>query len=237
MSDSDWLVFESLRRRCDEVELAMDIEIRSIISEVDIDITPRFKNIETIREKLRRETMRLSQMRDIVGFRIVATGGRLRQDEIATRLCGRFQDRKVKIIDRRSNPIHNYRALHLEVEFDGTDVEIQIRTRLQHEWAEAFERLADICGRGIRYGEPLQLNHLEPLLQNLLRALFNELVTLSDVIHSYESLEYLHETAVVSHGYDLAGERGFDLVGEQHKVFRRIKELQAMLTEIRQSLD
>ena len=33
-------------------------------------------------------------------------------------------------------------------------VEVQVRTRLQHEWAEIFEKLADLLGRGIRYGEP-----------------------------------------------------------------------------------
>jgi hypothetical protein len=38
---------------------------------------------------------------------------------------------------------------------DGFPVEIQVRTRLQHEWAELFEKLADQLGRGIRYGEPL----------------------------------------------------------------------------------
>lgn len=33
-------------------------------------------------------------------------------------------------------------------------MEIQLRTKLQHEWANLFEKLADRVGRGIRYGEP-----------------------------------------------------------------------------------
>src|SRR6185312_32792 len=32
-------------------------------------------------------------------------------------------------------------------------VEIQVRTQLQHQWAELYEKLADKIGRGIRYGE------------------------------------------------------------------------------------
>lgn len=229
MGDAEWLVFESLRRRCNEVEQAIDVEIREVISEKDIDITPRFKNIETIREKLRRSPIRLSQMRDIVGFRIVAPGGRLRQDEIAARLCFRFQSHKVKTIDRRSNPIHGYRALHLEVEFDGMDIEIQIRTRLQHEWAEAFERLADICGRGIRYGEPLEYNHLEPHLHKLLVSLHLELVKLADLFGHYETHEFLHEARTVVQSEELLSQaRSVSL--------DRIKNVNLLLVEIRKSL-
>ncbi|MGH3722296.1 MAG: hypothetical protein ACRDRI_26350 [Pseudonocardiaceae bacterium] len=33
-------------------------------------------------------------------------------------------------------------------------MEIQLRTQLQHEWVDLFEKLADRVGRGIRYGEP-----------------------------------------------------------------------------------
>ena len=229
MGDAEWLIFESLRRRCNEVELAVDAEIRSVIPEQDIDITPRFKNIETIREKLRRETMRLSQMRDIVGFRIVATGGRLRQDEIAERLCVRFHGHKIKTIDRRSSPIYGYRALHLEVEFDGVDIEIQIRTRLQHEWAEAFERLADVGGRGIRYGEPLEYKHLDPRLHRLLISLHLELVKLSDLFDQYETYEHLHEVRTVLQSEDLLNQA-------RTSSLERINNVNLLLIEIRKML-
>jgi hypothetical protein len=36
----------------------------------------------------------------------------------------------------------------------GAYAEIQVRTDLQALWAEIYERLGDILGRGIRYGEP-----------------------------------------------------------------------------------
>jgi ppGpp synthetase/RelA/SpoT-type nucleotidyltranferase len=47
-----------------------------------------------------------------------------------------------------------YAAVHVIVFPEGTPIEIQIRTAWQHEWAELFEKLADLVGRGIRYGEP-----------------------------------------------------------------------------------
>lgn len=126
MGGDEWLKFGFLRRRWAEVELVLKDEIRGVFPEPDVDISSRLKNFETIGEKLRRSKMRLSQMRDIVGFRIVAPGGRMRQDEIAARLSAQFQDHDIKPIDRRSNPINDYRALHLEVEFNGTIFEIQI---------------------------------------------------------------------------------------------------------------
>src|SRR5260221_7570211 len=53
----------------------------------------------------------------------------------------------------RHNPHSGYRAVHVIVESDGFPVEVQIRTQLQHMWAEAFEKLAGVTGRGIQYGD------------------------------------------------------------------------------------
>jgi hypothetical protein len=50
--------------------------------------------------------------------------------------------------------MHGYRAVHVIVFPEGAPIEIQVRTEWQHEWAEFFEKLADLVGRGIRYGEP-----------------------------------------------------------------------------------
>jgi hypothetical protein len=59
----------------------------------------------------------------------------------------------LQVIDRRTNPSHGYRAVHLIVQKDRIPVEIQVRTDLQDTWAQIVERLADRWGRGIRYGE------------------------------------------------------------------------------------
>jgi ppGpp synthetase/RelA/SpoT-type nucleotidyltranferase len=48
------------------------------------------------------------------------------------------------------------------VHVDNVPVEIQVRTELQHEWAEFFEKLADHLGRGIRYGEQPSFGHINP---------------------------------------------------------------------------
>jgi hypothetical protein len=58
------------------------------------------------------------------------------------------------LIDRRSEPVHGYRAVHLILQEDRWFVEVQIRTRLQHLWAnlsEAWDR--ELEGESIKYGE------------------------------------------------------------------------------------
>ena len=58
-----------------------------------------------------------------------------------------------RYVDRRVKPQFGYRAVHVIVSTENGLVEVQIRTRQQDQWAQAFERLGDLWGRGIRYGE------------------------------------------------------------------------------------
>ena len=118
--------------------------------------TARVKNTGTILEKLDRYGGSwLKSIQDLAGMRIVGDFDRNRQDDMVTELVRVFEDapRKPKVVDRRVEPVQGYRAVHVIVFPDSVPVEIQVRTRLQHEWAEIFEKLADRVGRGIRYGE------------------------------------------------------------------------------------
>lgn len=45
-----------------------------------------------------------------------------------------------------------YRALHLVVKYDGLLVEMQLRTRAQHEWAYAVEVLGGRIGHDLKSG-------------------------------------------------------------------------------------
>jgi putative GTP pyrophosphokinase len=74
----------------------------------------------------------------------------------------RAQDRAVQsllqafpnaaIMDRRTNPSYGYRAVHVTVRISKTLIEIQVRTTLQHLWAEFSERLSDKVDPAIKYG-------------------------------------------------------------------------------------
>lgn len=56
------------------------------------------------------------------------------------------------VIDRRARPSHGYRAVHVLVDVDGRKVEVQIRTAVQHLWAELSEKLSDAFGVAVKYG-------------------------------------------------------------------------------------
>ncbi len=149
------LLNELLSNYSDVLDLAVD----RVQSTANIAPAFRIKNTGTILEKLRRMGGdRLRNVNDLAGMRIVQSFDRAGQDRLAGELVELFsaEERAPKLIDRRAEPNNGYRAVHLIVFPERTPVEIQIRTSWQHEWAELFEKLADLLGRGIRYGEPPQ---------------------------------------------------------------------------------
>lgn len=107
------------------------------------------KSTVAIVEKLRRETIRLNQIQDIAGCRVLATD-LASQDSLVDALLVLFPD--VDVDDKRRNPTNGYRAVHVIARKNGRPVEIQVRTRLQHAWAEISEKIADDFGHSIKYG-------------------------------------------------------------------------------------
>jgi Region found in RelA / SpoT proteins len=110
----------------------------------------RVKTIGTMIDKLRRGT-KLSRMQDFAGVRVVREMNRLEQvaltERIEALLPGSLR------VDRIANPMFGYRALHIIASVDRCWIEVQVRTRDQHRWAEIVEKLGDSWGRQIRYGE------------------------------------------------------------------------------------
>src|SRR6267378_4026262 len=123
--------------------------VGKIQGELKLEPTGRFpKTTTSIIDKLQREHVRLSQMQDIAGCRLIVED-MASQDEVITRLKGLFD--KFRIDDRRERPSHGYRAVHVIVDSGGKLVEIQVRTRLQQGWAEFSEKLSDVVDRAIKY--------------------------------------------------------------------------------------
>jgi len=101
------------------------------------------KTPESIMAKLAREGTRLSRMQDIAGCRIVVPS-RVQQDGLVDSLSSVFPDHR--LVDRREQPRHGYRAVHVIVREQGRPVEIQVRTDLQHQWANLVEWSASFGG-------------------------------------------------------------------------------------------
>ncbi|MEU4381255.1 hypothetical protein [Micromonospora echinofusca] len=134
------------------------LTVEGKLAEMGLAATSRVKTRDVLIDKLRREhKMALARVQDLAGARIVIEGGRFEQDALAARIVEEFDPwtgNASKLIDRRANPSHGYRAVHVVVFPEKIPVEIQIRTELQNYWAQIIESLADRWGRGIRYGQP-----------------------------------------------------------------------------------
>lgn len=101
----------------------------------------RLKRVPTIVDKLTRHPgMALSRMHDIGGCRaVLADESEVRR--LASRLQKNWQMAHAPY-DYISKPKEDgYRAIHLIVRRHGCRIEVQLRTLIQHGWAELIERL------------------------------------------------------------------------------------------------
>jgi ppGpp synthetase/RelA/SpoT-type nucleotidyltranferase len=129
---------------------AYEVVVKAIRAQLSLEPTGRpAKSTPSIVEKLRRESIRLTQIQDIAGCRLIATDI-ANQHEVVDAISGLFDD--VTIVDRREKPSHGYRAVHVIVKVQERLIEIQVRTMLQHLWAELSEKLSDVFGQTIKYG-------------------------------------------------------------------------------------
>jgi ppGpp synthetase/RelA/SpoT-type nucleotidyltranferase len=141
-------------RMLDEYRLSFGSAYESVVQiireKLGLNPTGRAaKTIPSIVQKLRRQNTRLSQIQDIAGCRLVV-GDIIEQDRVVARLENQFD--KVQRDDRRAQPSHGYRAVHVIVATGGKLVEIQVRTQLQHVWAELSEKYSDVIDPELKYG-------------------------------------------------------------------------------------
>jgi ppGpp synthetase/RelA/SpoT-type nucleotidyltranferase len=108
------------------------------------------KSTNSLVEKLKRESIRLTQVQDIAGCRVVVADVS-EQDRVVASLMSAYPGAN-NVVDRREQPSYAYRAVHVVVGGSGKSVEIQVRTTFQHIWAEISEKYADIYGSEIKYG-------------------------------------------------------------------------------------
>ncbi|RZJ10127.1 MAG: hypothetical protein EOP39_09505 [Rubrivivax sp.] len=157
------------------------------------------KSTPAICAKLRREHgSRLASMQDIAGCRIVVAD-RQAQRSLTDALMLRFTE--YKLVDRIARPSHGYRALHLVVELEGRRVEIQIRTELQHLWAQVCERIADKVGLEFKYGEG------HPALQEWIAALSTAVDQVERELDGEKMPGPLPPVAMLSTGPDMTPDR------------------------------
>jgi len=150
ISDADLRLLDEYRR---SFTGAYETVVGIIRNEVMLEPTGRpAKSTTAISEKLLRETIRLTQVQDIAGCRLIVVD-MVEQERVVQRLSKLFDN--VSIVDRRKQPSHGYRAVHVVVKTPAKLVEIQVRTALQQAWAELSEKLSDVIDPAIKYGEAI----------------------------------------------------------------------------------
>ena len=146
-NETDLKLLDEFRRSFHE---AYETTINTIRDRANIDPTGRpAKSTSAIIDKLKRESIRLSQIQDIAGCRIVVATI-IEQNVVVSSLCEAFPEKI--IVDRRLKPSHGYRGVHIIAQINEKPIEIQVRSTLQHLWAEFSEKLSDVIDPRIKYG-------------------------------------------------------------------------------------
>lgn len=106
-----------------------------------MDVSSRAKTVDTLREKLIREThLKLNQIQDLAGVRVDFDGNLDEQSKFPEELAAHFGgDPRAVVKDIRQRPHSGYRAVHLWLKLPAGRVEIQLRTRYQSAWANLYE--------------------------------------------------------------------------------------------------
>ena len=145
-TESDLRLLDDYRRSFGE---AYEAVVRTIRQRGEFPTGRLAKSTLSIVEKLRRESIRLSQMQDIAGCRVVVRSI-VEQEQFVASLTADFPE--ASVIDRRDNSSYGYRAVHIIAEISGKPIEIQVRSSLQHLWAEVSEKSSDVLDPTIKYG-------------------------------------------------------------------------------------
>jgi putative GTP pyrophosphokinase len=114
-----------------------------------VEVSQRLKRFRTIIDKLEREPqLPLAKMQDIGGCRAV-----LRSIDEVRRVEMRLKKNRppVGYKDYIATPRSSgYRGVHVIVVYDERQIEVQLRTRVMHEWAIAVERLSSRVGTNLK---------------------------------------------------------------------------------------
>ena len=145
------------------------------------------KTRQSIVDKLcRQKKLRLSQMQDIAGCRIVVQGGAQAVCQVNKQLVNAFEEKQLSIQSKPRNK-DSYRAIHLIVKINKKSYEIQLRTFAQDVFANLVERLSD-KENTLKYGGS---DKERPVLKKL-KALSDTLVDIDKNAHTV-SFNHYHQ--------------------------------------------
>ncbi|MBS9777851.1 MAG: hypothetical protein KGV50_03710 [Gammaproteobacteria bacterium] len=168
----------------DKEDLNLLDEFRQMFSDVDEQAYPMIqatlqgrtdytltkrkrKTQQSIVDKLKRQPkLRLPQMQDIAGCRIVVQGGSQAAQEINDILSGELSRLDWRFWSKERRTDDGYRAIHVIMEVEGKFYEIQLRAYAQDLWGNIVERLCDKTN-SLKYGGNDKEQHFIQKLKKL----------------------------------------------------------------------
>lgn len=133
-------------------------------------IAQRLKRKPQIVRKLKRLSVRLTQLQDIGGCRVIVDTNKdvdRIQDFISKNLIESqlFHLRRTTDYRERGRDETGYRSVHLILERDGCTLELQLRSKIQHYWSESIERTSVIYGHHLKEqeGDPAVISYFKAL--------------------------------------------------------------------------
>jgi ppGpp synthetase/RelA/SpoT-type nucleotidyltranferase len=194
-SDADLAMLDAFRQTFSEVdEQAYQLIQSTLASTTGWTSTKRKrKTQQSIVDKLcRQPQLRLPQMQDIAGCRIVIEGGSQVADTLGSLLIGAFEPLQWEI-ERKERHAHGYRASHIIAKKGRKFYEIQLRTYAQDVWANLVESLSDE-NNTLKYGG----NDQEQALMSQLQILAEHFFEIDQNAHqvSFENYQQKIEDAI-----------------------------------------
>lgn len=166
-------IFDEYRKAHLEPLTATTLQLQSWLTQFDGEyyVAQRLKRKPQIVRKLNRLSVRLSQLQDIGGARIVVRANS-DVDRLHAYLVKSLQKQRVIDITRTTDYRQmgrdqtGYRALHLILKCDSRSIELQLRSEAQHYWSEQIERTSIIYGHHLKEseGHPLVIRYLKSFL-------------------------------------------------------------------------
>ncbi len=133
-------------------------------------LAQRLKRKPQIIRKLHRLSVRLSQLQDIGGLRVIVPTNQ-DVDELLRHVQSKIIQQDdvhiLKVTDYRDRgrDLTGYRSLHVILNRGGMALELQVRSQIQHAWAENIERTSVIYGHHLKEeeGDPGVLRYFQLL--------------------------------------------------------------------------
>ena len=180
LSENDLTMLDEFRQTFSDVdEQAYKIIRDTLVKFDDLTITKRKrKTQQSIVEKLKRQPkLRLPQMQDIAGCRIVIEGGNQRAQNVNSVLEKAFEQQQWQI-ESKDRDEYGYHAIHIIVKMGAKFYEIQLRTYAQDVWANLVESLSDEKNT-LKYGGSVQ----EQGVMTQLKTLADEFSKIDQLAH------------------------------------------------------